>query len=342
MTRILTDSFELDIEFPEFHPRWTSYTTGFQRVDIDTTSRIDGVQCLQVNDSSAVLTKDFTPEVTELYAGMFLQLGSVATNLGGFFTWKDSGTNTTLGFIGFENSKLVVSADGSTAAATGTTTLTVGTTYHVQFYINYANSGQLTVLLNQNPEVSFTGDTKPGAVTGISRFTLSGAATAQVFIDTVLVNNTSGSVDNTYPGIVRMKLLTPAGPGTYVNNWSRNTGATNWQAVDEVPNDGDSTYLFTSSANIYESFSMTDPGLSNVNYQALITSSIAKKDSGTVQLAVGIVDDDNATNYYVANSALGTSYGIVEGRLTRDPSTGSAWTPSGINATQALIVSTSG
>jgi len=341
MSRLLTDSFELDIEFPEFHPRWTATSTGFARPGIDATSLIDGVRCVSFGGPTAFLYKDID-SVTEIYAAMWFRFIAAPNTLGSFFLWQTTTGSVTLGYVGVQNSVLVVSADGTTVAATGTRSLTAGTNYHMQVYVNYADVGSIVVKLDDNVEITYAGDTKPGVIADITRVAITGATSNTTYIDTICVNSTAGTVDNSWPGVVRMKLLTPAGPGTYVNNWSRNAGATNWQAVDEVPNDGDTTYLYTSTANVYESFSMTDPGLTSVNYQALITSSIAKKDSGTVQLAVGIVDDDNATNYYVANSALGTSYGIVEGRLTLDPSTGSAWTPSGINATQALIVSTSG
>jgi len=341
MSRLLTDSFELDIEFPEFHPRWTASSTSFDRPGINTASLIDGVRCVSFGGPTAFLYKEIT-SVTEIYAAMWFQFFAAPNTLGSFFLWQTNTGPATLGYVGVQNSVLVVSADGTTVAATGTRSLTAGTNYHMQVYVNYADVGSIIVKLDDNVEITYAGDTKPGAIAGITRVTIAGATSNTTYIDTICVNDTSGSTDNSWPGVVRMKLLIPAGPGTYVNNWSRNTGATNWQAVDEVPNDGDTTYLYTTTANVYESFSMTDPGLTNVNYQALITSSITKKDSGTVQLAVGIVDDDNATNYYVANSALGTAYGIVEGRLTRDPSSGSAWNAAGIGATQALIVSTSG
>jgi hypothetical protein len=231
---------------------------------------------------------------------------------------------------------------GGVTVATGSSINNSFTVYHYQVRVKIANAGGvIEVKRDDGTEVlTFNGDTQPAANSTIARVQWTSPNVSVV--DACVINNTTGAADNGYPGILRFQRMLPAGPGFYVNNWSRNTGSTNWEAVDEVPPDSDTTYLFTSSANIYESFSMSDQTLTSVNYKALLTAVIAKKDSGTVQLAVGIRDDDNSTNYYVANSPLAASYGVVEGRQTTDPSTSATWTAAGINATQALIVSTTG
>jgi hypothetical protein len=224
---------------------------------------------------------------------------------------------------------------------TGTHTLVNDTLYHIQVHVTIANAGGvLDVKLDDNVEITFVGDTQPGADTTVTRYRWTSVSTS--YFDSLTINNTTGAIDNTWPGILRFQRMLPTGPGNYVNNWSRNTGANNWDAVDEVPHDSDTTYLFTTTANLYESFSMADHTLTNAVFKALLTAAIAKKDSGTVQLALGIRDNDNSTDYFGANSTLGTSYGVVEERRTVDPSTGVAWVAAGLNATESLIVSTTG
>jgi hypothetical protein len=230
---------------------------------------------------------------------------------------------------------------GGSTVASSSNALVDGTTYHIQVHIQIADAGIFQVKLDDNQVINFSGDTKPGADTTVDIFRW-GGINGVCRWDSLTVNDTLGAADNSWPGILRFQRMLPTGPGNYVNNWSRNAGANNWDAVDEVPHDSDTTYLFTTTANLYESFSMADHTLTNVIFKALLTAAIAKKDSGTVQLALGIRDNDNSTDYFGANSTLGTSYGVVEERRTVDPSTGVAWVAAGLNATESLIVSTTG
>jgi hypothetical protein len=84
---------------------------------------------------------------------------------------------------------------------------------------------------------------------------------------------------------------------------------------------------------------MNNPVISFANFRALRTMAVAKKDTGTVKLAVGIRDLDNNTDYYSAAQDVGTSYVMVQDRRTLDPSTSLSWTQAGLGNVQALIIS---
>jgi hypothetical protein len=329
MARIFTESFEAQ-HFLRF-----SVNNG---AVINATSLMDAIACASVTGGQ-YFEKTFGSGLAEFYTGMFFYPASSATQIQ-LLRWSSGATE--LGRLQQNTvTKVIEAVVGGVVVASSATALVDNTLYHVQTHLLIADggSGVLQVKLDDTIVVNYAGDTKPGADTTIDTLRWHGVNGAARY-DTLTVNNVSGAEDNTWPGIIRIQRMLPAGPGFYVDNWARNTGASNWQAVDEVPPDGDTTYIFTTSQNIYESFSMSDQSLANVNYKALITSAVAKKDSGTVQLAIGIRDDQNSTNYFGANSALGTSYGVVEERRTTDPSTGTTWVSGGINATQALIDST--
>jgi hypothetical protein len=302
---------------------------------------LDGLRCLQFSNGSEFV--DLTTSVTEFYTGFFFRTTSAAGTFN-FFKWENASTGAVLGVLNINPGTQRIEAytgAGAVLVGTGTHTLVNDTLYHIQVHVTIANAGGvLDVKLDDNVEITFVGDTQPGADTTVTRYRWTSVSTS--YFDSLTINNTTGAIDNTWPGILRFQRMLPTGPGNYVNNWSRNTGANNWDAVDEVPHDSDTTYLFTTTANLYESFSMADHTLTNAVFKALLTAAIAKKDSGTVQLALGIRDNDNSTDYFGANSTLGTSYGVVEERRTVDPSTGVAWVAAGLNATESLIVSTTG
>lgn len=336
MTRVLSESFEAG-----HFLRFGGGTNGA----ITTSSPIDGLRSYGSTSGSNVVF--FMPSaVSEMYAGEFYKFGTISASTLYLFEWIKDGTelgsvrvNRTLACLEVYRGAL---GSETLIASSANGILSGFTTYHFQFHIKIDDAvGVVEIKKDDALIVSFTGDTKPGTDTTFNRVAFWQVGNGEQF-DDLTINTTAGSVDNSWPGILRFQRKLPVGPGFYVNNWARNTGSSNWECVDEVPPDNDTTYIFTSTPNIYESFSMSDQNLSSVNYKALITACVTKKDSGTVQLAVGIRDLDNSTNYFGVNSALGTSYGVVEERRTVDPSTGVTWTSGGINAQQALIDSTTG
>lgn len=343
MTRILSESYELGNQALRAR---TSGGTIFSTAGLN----MNGTYCLSQGNSSIDYTN--TGADPDIFVAFFFRLNTVAPI-------ADSDTNSiVLRFYSVSSTEIAslryngitqhmaLYTDTGTLRATGTANISTGSTYHLQVRYKVANAGGvIELLVNAILDATFTGDTQPGAETYTEFIRFIGPTAGNSFFqDDVLMNNSLGAApDNTYPGINRIAAgIVPTGAGFYVNNWSRNTGSANWECVDEIPNDGDTTYVFTDLPNIYESFSMSDQSLVNVDYKALMTTAVAKKDSGTVQLAVGFRDVQNTTNYYGANSALGVSYGAITARNTVDPATGLAWTSARLNSVEALIVSTAG
>ena len=272
---------------------------------------------------------------SELYIGMYYYGGMVNA-----FPIQWFGSGGQLGYLYVDNATKELRVFDGTATYGSGEILTASTVYHFQVRIKIDNTtGILQVKLNDVLVIDQQNiDTQVGAVTQIDMFRigLDSGASAE---DAIWVNDTSGSTDNTWSGIRRFVVKPVVGPGFYVDNWSRNAGASNWEAVDEIPPDNDTTYLYTNSASTYESFSMTNPAISFANFHALRTMAVVKKDSGTVKLAVGIRDLDNSTDYYTAGQDVGVSYGMVYDRRTTDPSTSLSWTQAGLGQVQALIIS---
>lgn len=335
MARLLSDSFEL------------TGTSSFYNWDtvvgppfISTISPIDGLRSLRNTTGAGYIGKNVS--TTELFVGFYWQPDAAFV----------SDTQPVIAFYGASGilGALHVSILGSAYVKVGAATVATGpsiviasTTYHIQVRYKLDNAvGAIQVKLNDISvpyEIDFSGDTNPGVDAAITQVRLYGIDGSR--IDNVIINDTSGAADNTWPGIVKFATLTAIGNGNYSGGWLKNSGsAADYTYVDENPNDGDTTYLYTTVTNTYASFSMSDQSLTNVTYKALLTHAIARKDGGTAKLAVGIRDNENNVNYVSGLKDLGVSYGVVTERRTTDPSTGTTWTSGGINATEALIIST--
>lgn len=273
---------------------------------------------------------------SEFYVGFYYNSISLNTDIP--LQWL--GSSTLLGYLLINNSTKAVEVLSNAVTYSSSKILVASTTYHIQVRIKIDNSaGVIQVKVDDVLVIDQTGiDTQPGAVSTIDQFRVgqSGGVTYQ---DSICVNDTTGSADNSWPGIVRFKAKTVIGAGFYVGNWSRNTGSDNYAAVDDIPHDSDTTYLYTSSASIYESFSMSAPQLTFANIKALRTMAVVKKDTGTVKLAVGIRDMENSTDYFTGARDVAVSYGMLADRRVLDPSTSLSWSQSGIDAVQALIIS---
>lgn len=280
------------------------------------------------------------PDATEYYVGFYFSSQDVNTNIP--IQWLDGAVQGGYVTINQATKELQVVILGAGTYGSGQIIVGGYTTYHIQVHIKIDNAtGVVQVKLNDVLVIDQSGiDTQPASFTAIDTFRIgqSGSITLQ---DSICVNDSTGSADNSWPGIVRFKAKTVVGAGFYVNNWSRNTGSTNWEAVDEIPHDSDTTYLYTTSATIYESFSMSAPQLTFANIKALRTMAVVKKDTGTVKLAVGIRDMENSADYFTAAADVGVAYGMLQDRRATDPSTSLSWTQAGVDAVQALIISSS-
>lgn len=344
MARLLSESFERGDLY-----QFDSATGNAQIKTVQSTYPVpNGIRYLELASSGNNVTKSVSG--TEFYIGFYV-LFQVTTQAATFFRWFNGATE--LGSIrtnALGQLEAYTGAGAGTLKAAGVTVLQAGnpthTLYHIQVHVKLDDAvGTIQVRLNDVSvplEIDFNGDTKPGAETTITSFQWIAAVGAGFYYyDNIIINDTTTASDNTWPGIVKFDTMLTTGNGFYFGNWTKNSGsAADYTYVDDNPNDGDTTYLFTTVTNTYASFSMADQALANVTYKALLTHAIARKDGGTAKLAVGIRDNDNNVNYVSGLKDLGVSYGIVTERRLTDPSTGIAWDSAGINATEALIIST--
>jgi hypothetical protein len=156
-------------------------------------------------------------------------------------------------------------------------------------------------------------------VTGGSYFS---SGSTNYYDDLYVLNTTAPN--NTFLGDVKILPLYPVGNGR-VSGFSRFGGTTsgNYTAVNEVPPDGDASYVYTATPGTTDAYTITT--LSNVTtIKAVQLSAYARKDdtpSRVLSLGVG----NGTTESFDAGSSLNTSYTYVLRQLDTNPLTSAAW-----------------
>jgi hypothetical protein len=126
-------------------------------------------------------------------------------------------------------------------------------------------------------------------------------------------------------GAAKMAFAVPNGPGI-VSAWTPNGAATIWQSIDQIPQDGDTTYA--SSSTVGQQYMTTFGALPAM--QSLLA----------VQLSIYARTDDAGPRAYQSgfwkggtfgfsgvDQFLGGSYNYIEDEYMLNPVNGLAWTP---------------
>ena len=113
--------------------------------------------------------------------------------------------------------------------------------------------------LKRNGDVvaSYTGNTQQGNepnVRTVSLGRVTNSFTYNIYWDDFAINNTTGTVNNSWVGPGSILLLRPKGPGNYTQ-WTPDSG-NNFARVNEIPETGDSAYIESDTADQIDTYEM--------------------------------------------------------------------------------------
>ncbi len=225
----------------------------------------------------------------------------------------------------------------NTLLAVSANALLLNTWYFLEFYVHiHASSGSAIGRVNGVEWVSITGaNTKGASGSGANNLYFNGTNT--FYLDDIYLLNDSGATNNTFLGDVRVETILPNAAGNRADFTPGGSGssANNYQNVDELQQDGDTSYNKSSTAGHIDSFAFQDLSVATgtiYGIQSLILARKTEAGDRTIKRKCRI-----GSTYYdgsaVAVSKVDSYYYIAE-ILETDPSTGSAWTISGINAAE--------
>ncbi len=226
----------------------------------------------------------------------------------------------------------------STLVNTGSIELVSQTFYLLEIHIKIANSGgAIEFKIDGVADASFSGDTQPGSDTTISRLQYGDAGGSNLFyFDDLAMNNTNGSVDNSWCNDGHVILMIPDSNGDVSQLLGSDGNSTdNYLLVDDVPPNGDTDFVESSTLNEYDLYNLAASGLTGTTIRRAWAEARAKDtvaEGGLIALVLKTLSTeyDGTTDF-----SLLTSYTRVVGTdHPTNPNTGSAWTVAQLDALQ--------
>ena len=226
---------------------------------------------------------------------------------------------------------------GSTLVATGTFTYALDTWYNLEFHVKIDDTtGVVQLKVDGILDIDYTGDTKPSTQTTIDSLYLYalGYVVNNAYYDDIAINDTTGAIDNSWcgEGRIEYKISNGAGDATEL---TPNAGA-NYAAVDELAQDGDTTYVEGSTVDARDLYNLAASGLASGSTIKRVRPVAVAKDTVANGGKIALVLKTNGTEYTGSDIPLTTTYATAEGtEYTTNPQSGNAWTIAELDALQA-------
>ncbi len=180
-----------------------------------------------------------------------------------------------------------------------------------------------------------------GSNNSVDRFVLGvdGTWTSSLTIsyDDLYMFDSSGSTNNGLIGDIRVETIMPTGAGT-TTQWTANTGS-NYAAVNESTQNGDTTYVATTTVTNADTYAMGDLSSTPATVYGVQLAITARKDDAGTRTVAGSIKSGSTTYDHASTNALGLgdSYTTLIDLWETDPNGSIAWTGTSINALEAGI-----
>jgi len=287
-------------------------------------------------------------------AGVGKTLGSQATWIVGFaFRTPTLNTNPTIPFAslddGFGTHQIELSfTSGGFLRATRNGTL-LGTATSVPLVANTyayvellgtidATAGVVTIRVNGAQVLALTGqNTKNTANASADTIVLGmsagvGPGGDNWDYDDLYVLDGTGAANNTFLGDTRVQALRSTGAG-HSTQFALGAGTSNWEAVSEATEDGDTTYVDSATAGQIDAYTFGALTPVSGTIPFLQTMLVARKDDAGIRTVADVISD-GITDHVGASNNVGTSYQQWLTIHETDPVTSAAFTLANVNARQ--------
>ena len=286
-------------------------------ITVSSSVRVGTGKSIQFTNANSVLRRVFPANQSgkTLYAGVSYKrdstLSGAVTTRVPFISFYQTDNNESAPqiFVALNTSYKLEIVRGATVLATGSTTIALNTAYYIEVKCLVHNSaGSFEIKINGTSEVSITGtDTQEQSDSNVLAIGLGylSAYSPPGYFDDFYIDNSDGTLNNGYRGEQRMVMITPTSDSSVV--FSRNTGASNYLAVDDSPGapDEDTTYVFASTSGNKDEYGLSDlTGVSTARSIRLMTRA-EKDDVNPKSFKAGI--KSGATNQQVTH-VLGVGY----------------------------------
>ena len=314
MARIFHDGFETGRPI-KTSSGWAHSLWEISSAHYDENRRFIGVQSSSLFGSSYILRSERTGTITlssgarirkslgqsflEHYGRVKVYVSSCGTTGHDFIFFEDAGGSNVLN-IRFSRSGSFVNVHlyrQSTLLATCSESFSTGTAVRLEWRILYDDTnGVFELKRNGDTILSYQGDTRgTGAVEGVGRVGLGMRQNTGtegnhvIYFDDYAINDTTGSVNNSWVGPGSILLLKPKGAGNYTQ-WTPDSG-NNFARVNEIPYSA-AAYVESDTADqidTYEMQTLADLGVDTsdpaFNIKAVQHLMIGRWDEAETELA---------------------------------------------------------
>jgi hypothetical protein len=224
-------------------------------------------------------------------------------------------------------------------------TVTAAFTDNVWHYVEvkcliHDTAGTLEVRINGVAVLNLTSqDTKNGGTGFIDRIQLGVTANPangndyDFDYDDWYICDDTGSLNNNFLGDIRVAALFPSGAGT-TTQWTPSAGS-NFQNLEEVGPDGDTTYNSETTASDIDLFAMDNLPTNATTVAGIKEIAYHRKDDAGVRTLRHVVRT-GATNYEGSDISVSDSYTYTGVALREtNPNTTVAWTQSDVDGLEA-------
>jgi hypothetical protein len=339
MALIFADSF--DHYNQAYVPaKWSAsfFNVGAANFQLNTVNARTGPQCAQIGASGQAVTVK----------------NSVMWTLGAALNWGAYGGGIAFAHLGTIQVQCMINNDGtftvsngpvglSPGTVLGTTdpslAVTVGKYYYIEFQsVINKNTGTAVVRINGQVVLSTSGNTSPNGDNVADQFVIfgPGGGASFVFVDDLYVTDGTG-VLNTFLGDVSIGLIMPAVDGDFTQ-WTPSSGGVHFSLVNEVPPDGDASYVWTVAPSVppypIDCYHFQPVDLTRTII-AIQTNIIARK-SDTGNRALSLITRFGGANNVADPSGRYVNETYIDYRNCFDvnPLTTNPWTPTDVNNTQ--------
>lgn len=263
--------------------------------------------------------------IAEIYVGLNHR-GSIYNHASGLFGWRKAGS--VLASVRMTTGRQLSAWVGGSQVATGSKVLVDNQVYNLQArYKIHDSTGSLQIKVDGVQDINYDAqDTKPGSETDVDEFMLGNAGTAagggNADYDDVILNDTTGGVNNSWPGIRYIYPSLPTGDSGTNNAWSKSTGSAGWSLVDERPYNT-SDYVYSGTNAQKQGFTHAASGVPAASSVKAVRFDYVPYKVSSGQIKVGC--RSSTTESLSAALDLGISPEMKRAYFENDPATGSPW-----------------
>jgi hypothetical protein len=307
--------------------------SAYKDVSISTAQARSGSCSLYISTNSSYGTLPLATSVSELYLRVGIR-PPVTSGDGIVFELRNSSNGTMLQ-VGRRAAGILYYIIPGKTTIDGTRLAPGDQWFCLQVYLNIAsNGGRLIAYVDATQDVDYTGNTQATTPANVAHLRL-GSGIYPVYFDDVAVNDTTGSINNSWPGRGGIYAVRPSGAGAYTE-WSVSGASANWDAVDEVP-PSTTDYVYTAEAGKIDTYQASDLSAAGSISAARYYAYAQLNEAG--EAGIKPIYYINNTAYEGTAIALEPSWRYASEIVQTSPATGNAWTVSEINAMQLGVKS---